>query len=81
MYKTMTHEQIKSTFNEVYNSFYLKHRFLNNQKKTDKDWENMVKDAQDISNRYEGNFAKSIILAMLEEFEQEAKDIDARPVV
>lgn len=70
----MTHEQIKSAFNEIYNNFYLKNRNKDGHERTDEEWKKIIEEAQIIQNKYEGNLAKSMVISILEEFENEDKN-------
>lgn len=76
MKKTMTHEEIKSAFSEIYNSFYLHNRITDKRKRTDEEWEKIVKEADALSKKYDSYLVKNMILALLEEFENEEKEIN-----
>jgi hypothetical protein len=76
MKKTMTHEEIKSAFSEIYNSFYLHNRIADKRKRTDEEWEKIVNEANVISRKYDSCLVKNMILALLEEFENEEKEIN-----
>lgn len=71
-YITMTHEQIKSAFNDMYNNFYLKHRNKDNHIRTDEEWEELLKEAKELQSKYNGTLARTIMIAILGEFEAEA---------
>ena len=71
----MTHEEIKTAFSEIYNSFYLKSRMKEKQKRTDEEWETIINDANALIQKYDSRFVKNVVLALLEEFEYEDKEI------
>lgn len=75
MRNTMTHEEIKTAFSEIYNSFYLKSRMKEKQKRTDEEWETIINDANALIQKYDSRFVKNVVLALLEEFEYEDKEI------
>ena len=75
MKNTMTHEEIKTAFSEIYNSFYLKSRMKEKQKRTDEEWETIINDANALIQKYDSRFVKNVVLALLEEFEYEDKEI------
>lgn len=45
MKNTMTHEEIKSAFSEIYNSFYLHNRMTGDRTRTDEEWEKIIEEA------------------------------------
>lgn len=73
---TITHEEIKKAFSEVYNSFYLNHRLIEERKRTDEEWEQLITDANTIRNKYNSVFVSDMLSAILKEFENEDKGIN-----
>lgn len=74
MKNTMTHEEIKSAFSEIYNSFYLHNRMTDDRTRTDKEWEKIIEEADALRKKYDSRLVKNMILALLEEFEYEEKE-------
>lgn len=69
----MTHAEIKNAFSEVYNKFYLKYRVTDDKKRGNEEWERIQSDALEITNRYNSTLVLKLVMAVLEEFEEEDK--------
>ena len=74
MKNTITHEEIRSAFSEIYNSFYLNNRMTDDRTRTDEEWEKIIEEADILSKKYDSRFVKNMVLALLEEFEYEEKE-------
>lgn len=75
----MEHEEIKRAFNEVYNNFYLKYRFKG-VKKTDEEWEEIVKNANDIVSSFNSSvLVRHMIVDLLEIIETDEKNNGSTP--
>ena len=73
MKNTMTHEEIKSAFSEIYNAFYLKHRLKENRPRTEEEWAHLINDAAAIRKKHNSELVTKIINALLDEFEYQDK--------
>jgi len=73
MKNTITHEEIKSAFSEIYNSFYLNHRLKENRPRTEEEWAYLINDAAAIRKKYNSELVTKIVNALLDEFESQHK--------
>lgn len=76
MRETITHEEIKSAFSEIYNSFYLQHRLKEVRQRTDDEWEKLIEDAAAIRKKYNSELVTKIVNALLDEFEYQDKEMN-----
>lgn len=76
MRQTLPHEEIKLAFAQVYNVFYLKYRTCDDKKRTDEEWENLIRDASIIRMKFNSQFVNDMLAAVIGEFERE--DINKR---
>lgn len=74
MKKTITHNEIKAAFSEIYNSFYLSNRIIGPRCRTDQEWADLITQANEIRKKYNCILVADIINALLAEFERQDKE-------
>lgn len=73
MKDTMTHEEIKAAFSELYNKFYLKHRLPPGQERTDEEWQGLMEDAACLRKKYDSILVTNMLNELMDEFERQNK--------
>jgi len=78
MKETMTHEEIRDAFSDLYNRLYLIHRKKDDKPRSDESWEELIKTANQMNEKYNSLLVRSMVNAILKEMElQEKQNADS----
>lgn len=73
MRKHISHEEIRTAFSEIYNTFYLGNRIDDGRVRTDVEWEKLIRDADFLREKYNSELVTKIVNSLLDEFEEQDK--------
>lgn len=68
----MSHDDIKSAFNEIYNNYYLGYRLTEKRIRSDKEWEEILKKGNELLDKYHNSqFIHKTVYSVIEIWEKQ----------